>query len=118
MLGNCQLPSVWEGRGYGNGSWPSVSGGWAPTPRNARQLSVAERLGGSGPRSPYEVCSDIADQTPRFARQLSVAERLGGVSKFGLYGVAAPIMDTCLMLLEVCGRNPDPAQLSGETDDD
>ena len=38
MLGNCQLPRVW--------------GGWAPTPRNARQLSVAGRLGGSGPNPP------------------------------------------------------------------
>ena len=78
MLGNCQLPSVWEGRGYGNGSWPSVSGGWAPTPRNARQLSVAERLGGSGPRSPYEVCSDIADQTPPICSATLSCRAFGG----------------------------------------
>ena len=36
MLGNCQLPRVW--------------GGWAPTPRNARQLSVAAHLGFGPPR--------------------------------------------------------------------
>ena len=85
----CQLPRVW--------------GGWAPTPRNARQLSVAARLVGLGPNPPK--CSATVS-----CRAFGIWAAPGLVVVY--WGQGTQMLGNCQLPRVWGGLGPDPPKCS------